>query len=525
VVSAASHAALGAWHTAFAEQRFWIFWAGSSLGILILSSLLVEWTEPSVPLREATGWVLSVAGIALSLLGGLALLRIPALPVDEVVLLPPLLWAAVRFGARGASLAIALGATAFVAVGQWEPLAQVSPSLVHGTLGIQLFVGVGAVSLLAVAAVVEERWAAQERRVLLERAMDHSPDPAAILDEEGRFVWANAATARLLGASRAALLGRHAHALTGGTPADWRARWRKVAASGTVVSEDAIPRPGGPPVPFEVSAALVDAEGQQLLVSVFRDLTDRRRAEEASRLAALGTLAAGVAHEINNPLSYVVSNLAHVKDPLATLPDPDGTLRADVIEPLAEAEEGARRVRDIVRQLRAFARADEAPGPVDPGRALRSALAMAQNELRHRARVSTDLAATAPVLASENRLTQVFVNLLVNAAQAIPEGASDRNEVRVALFPRGDEVVAEIADTGAGMPAETRARIFEPFFTTRAPGGGSGLGLAISHSIVTKLGGRIEVVSTPGEGSVFRVILPAVPGAGESGEPPGPAGS
>ena len=86
-------------------------------------------------------------------------------------------------------------------------------------------------------------------------------------------------------------------------------------------------------------------------------------------------------------------------------------------------------------------------------------------------------------------------------------------------------MVAEIADTGAGMPAETRARIFEPFFTTKAPGGGSGLGLAISHSIVTRLGGRIEVVSTPGAGSVFRVILPAAPGAGASGEPPAPASS
>jgi two-component system NtrC family sensor kinase len=146
---------------------------------------------------------------------------------------------------------------------------------------------------------------------------------------------------------------------------------------------------------------------------------------------------------------------------------------------------------------------------VDPGRALRSALAMAQNELRPRARVATDLAVVPAVHADEHRLVQVFVNLLVNAGQSIPEGNSERHEVRVALFPRGGEVVAEISDTGAGMSPEARARIFEPFYTTKEPGTGTGLGLAISHSIVTGLGGRIEVESAPGAGSRFRVVLPA----------------
>jgi signal transduction histidine kinase len=155
---------------------------------------------------------------------------------------------------------------------------------------------------------------------------------------------------------------------------------------------------------------------------------------------------------------------------------------------------------------------------VDPGRAIRAALAMAQNELRHRARVATELALTPAVVANENRLTQVFVNLLVNAGQAIPEGNVEGHEVRVTLFPRGGEVVAEISDTGAGMSAETRARIFEPFFTTKAPGGGTGLGLAISHSIVTGLGGRIEVESMPGAGTRFRVILPAAASPGPPGE-------
>jgi CheY-like chemotaxis protein len=119
---------------------------------------------------------------------------------------------------------------------------------------------------------------------------------------------------------------------------------------------------------------------------------------------------------------------------------------------------------------------------------------------------------TPAVIASESRLGQVFLNLLVNAAQALPDGSAEQHEIHVTLSSRGEEVVLEIADTGQGMSAATRARVFEPFFTTRGPGAGSGLGLAIAHSIVTRLGGRIEVESTPGEGSLFRVVLPAARG-------------
>jgi signal transduction histidine kinase len=402
-VSAASHVLLSAGRASFAEHRFWVFWAGTSLGIILMTSLLVAWAEPAPGAPGGRRVAAALTGLAAAFAGGIAVLRIPGVPSHEVVLLPPLLWAAVWLGPRGATAALALGAVAFVAVGQAGAGFGAGGPL--ETLAAQIFLAVASASILAVAAVGEERRAAEGRRDLLER-----------------------------------------------------------------------------------------------------------RAEDASRFAAIGTLAAGVAHEINNPLSYVVSNLAHVREQLEKRPELHGAQRADVLEPLLDAEDGARRVRDVVLQLRAFARLEEAAGPVDPGRALRVALAMAQDELRHRARVATDLALTPAVLASEPRLTQVFASLLVNAAQAIPEGDAERHEVRVVLFPRGAEVVAEISDTGAGMSAETRARLFEPFFTTKAPGRGTGLGLAISHSIVTGLGGRIEVESTPGAGSRFRVVLPAARG-------------
>jgi signal transduction histidine kinase len=321
---------------------------------------------------------------------------------------------------------------------------------------------------------------------------------------------------RLLDVPHRALVGRHVWELARGTTREaWLARWRRVEASGSARVEEWVPGAGGHAIPWESADVLVLVSGRPLLVSLYRDISDRRRAEQGSRLAALGTLAAGVAHEINNPLSYVIANVAHARERAAGLADEGAggaSLRAEVVEPLGDAEEGARRVREIVRQLRAFARPDEEVGAVDAARALRSALAMAQNEIRQRARAVADVAETAPVLGSENRLTQVFLNLLVNAAQAIPEGEAARHEVRATLRVAGDQVVAEVSDTGAGMTAETRARVFEPFFTTKAPGAGTGLGLAISHSIVAGMAGRIEVESEPGAGSRFRVILPLARG-------------
>ncbi len=525
VTTAASHVLLTTGHASFSEERFWVFWLGSSLGILLVGSTLVEWTEPEPPAGgSGAGAAISVAGIVGLFAAGLVLLRTPGLPLDDVLLLPPLLWAAVRFGPRGATIALPAGAVAFVLATRVaaERGGGGIPGTPETTIGLQVFLWVGSASILAIAAVGDERRKAEQRRVLLERAMDQIPDAAAIYAEDGTVVWANTEQARQLGVSRDALVGHRAWEVAWADPAEWRRAWETVAGRGTHIAEGRRPGPAGEGrIPVELAAAMVRDGGRPLMVTVLRDLTDRRRAEESSRLAALGTLAAGVAHEINNPLSYVVANVVHVQERLAGSPDGAPGLSRELAEPLAEAVDGARRVRDIVRQLRSFARPEEQTGPVDPARALRAALAMAHGELRHRARLATDLAPTPPVLASENRLTQVFLNLLMNAAQAIPEGAVERNEVRVALHARDREVALEISDTGQGMTEEVRARIFEPFYTTKGHGEGTGLGLAISHSIVTAMGGRIEVESAPGKGSTFRVVLPA---AEDAGPAPGGAG-
>ena len=273
----------------------------------------------------------------------------------------------------------------------------------------------------------------------------------------------------------------------------------------------------------EAAAAPIVIDGKAAVVVVARDVTERAEFQhqllQRDRMAALGTLSAGVAHEINNPLTYLLVNIEHVlrrlraasasDDPIAELADgPSGGLPV-LAQSLQHAVDGANRVRQIVRDLLTFAQGNiEHKGMVDVRGIVESATQMAWHEIRHRARLTKSLAEIPPVEANEARLGQVFLNLLVNAAQAIPEGQADRHEVRVST--RTDDqgnAVIEVADTGTGIPPAHMPRIFDPFFTTK--GEGTGLGLAISHGTIKSLGGEITVSSVPGQGTTFRVILRA----------------
>jgi len=191
----------------------------------------------------------------------------------------------------------------------------------------------------------------------------------------------------------------------------------------------------------------------------------------SDRMASVGTLAAGVAHEINNPLAVVLANLEMATRSVSELAK-RMALPDDLEESLKDATDCAERIRDIVRDLKIFSRAeDDRRAPVDTRRVLESTLRMAWNEIRHRARLVKLYGAVPPVEANESRLGQVFLNLIVNAAQAIPEGHAEANEIRVAtrLGPTGG-VVVEIADSGCGMPPEVLRRIFTPFYTTKPVG-------------------------------------------------------
>jgi len=252
-------------------------------------------------------------------------------------------------------------------------------------------------------------------------------------------------------------------------------------------------------------------EGNVLIIC--RDVTEvnalRAKLVMSDRMVSVGTLAAGVAHEINNPLTYVSNNL----DLLRALFEPEiqgNPAYAEAAFMFDDIRDGVDRVARTVRDLKLFSRSEEpARAVTDVKEVLHRVLRIANNEIRHRAKLTLDLAAAPLVDANEGQLGQVFLNLLVNAAQSIAEGAADENEIGVTTRTdaRGRAVI-EIRDTGAGIPDELKTRIFAPFFTTKEPGSGTGLGLSICHGIIVAHGGEIELESTVGKGSLFRVVLP-----------------
>ena len=272
-------------------------------------------------------------------------------------------------------------------------------------------------------------------------------------------------------------------------------------------------------------SALVDSNGQYVgSLGVVRDVTEQKKLQSqlmvSDRMASVGTLAAGVAHEINNPLAALIANLDYMVESLAGLIPGDATavssgrssawLTEEIKVPLDDARDAARRVRFIVRDLKIFSRApnDETRSPVDVEAIIESSLRMAWNEIRHRARLVKLFGRVPPVEANEARLGQVFLNLIVNAAQSLTEGRTEHNEIRVSTRVEGERVIVEVSDTGGGIPPAIIGRIFDAFFTTKGVGVGTGLGLAICQRIVTDMAGELTVESEMGKGTTFRVSLP-----------------
>jgi signal transduction histidine kinase len=253
----------------------------------------------------------------------------------------------------------------------------------------------------------------------------------------------------------------------------------------------------------------------------------RRKLEHSDRLAAVGQLAAGVAHEVNNPAAFVIVNLRLMHEQLhrigrafdelagtaaatAVLDKWEGaTAVREIGEMLEDSMEGMHRIRSIVKDLQEFSRSDrDAIEPVDVNELVESSCNLVNNEIRHRARLVKERAPGPKVSADRRKLGQVFVNLLINAVHAIEEGAADRNAIRVTTQHSAGRVTIAVEDSGSGIPPEQLGRVFQPFFTTKPRDRGTGLGLSICMDIVTKLGGRIGVTSEVGSGSRFEVVLP-----------------
>ncbi|HEY6175972.1 MAG TPA: ATP-binding protein, partial [Kofleriaceae bacterium] len=426
-------------------------------------------------------------------------------------------------------------------VGAWGAISEVGFAVLPAWwqtrwfLALTIIAGIGAI---AGAFTWRQRSVLRRRTRQLHEQIDASfravidlmPDLIS-LQREGKIIYLNQAIRRLMGIDDRSYRGREADLVERVHPDDRPQLvelFRKVneLELGVVsdVLEVRIRSADGSWRTCEVSGIRVELGGAATVVSNGRDVTERQRLRAkllvSDRMASLGTLAAGIAHEINNPLAYVIGNLEAMSESLtageraalatATQRDAHDELSAQV----RDARDGAERVRKIVHGLRSFSRSeDETRVPLALPQVIEAAIRLTANEVRHRAQLTRELGPVPRVIADDGRLTQVFINLLVNAAHAIPEGHSDEN--RITVRTRTDDAgraVVEIEDTGAGIPPELQSRVFDPFFTTKGVGEGTGLGLSICHGIISGLGGQISIES-PGRGTILRVVLPPAPEA------------
>ncbi len=364
----------------------------------------------------------------------------------------------------------------------------------------------------------------KELAPLLEVAIEHLDDAIMVIEGDActprRIVYVNHAFTRLTGFSFGEAVGSTPD-LTVGPDTDRATlgRIQRARAEKRPIREEVLKyKKNGATfwVELDVLPVLGDDGTVTNYLGVMREITERKalqsRLLEADRLASLGTLVAGIAHEINNPLSYILANLKFVAEILGAPQSADGlTLPpAEVHElrtALEEVELGAERVKRIVKDLRVFARVEHAKSePVDLAEVVSASLKLARAEIGDRALVVEELTGCGKVLGDSSRLGQVFVNLLLNAGQAIPDSAPmGRIEIR---GQREDAVVrVTVTDNGAGIAPENMGRIFQPFFTTKPVGIGTGLGLPICQSIVASLGGRITVESVLGAGTTVTLEL------------------
>jgi PAS domain S-box-containing protein len=379
---------------------------------------------------------------------------------------------------------------------------------------------------------LDERW--RERGLLianLQRANEHArslatglrdaTDGFVVLDRDLRIEYVNPAWQRMRERTLDEVVGQRALELDVGEGANAEqleaavdALTRRQPWAGAIEFRR---RRGGEvgEADLSISPVFNDEGDVERYVALVRDVTGKRQAEQAlqqsERLASLGMLAAGVAHEINNPMTFVLGNLEHLSELTQS-----GALRAaaelDLESCLSDSLHGARRVVEIVADLRALSqpRADNGDAVASGLQTIETCLRMAQSQLRHRTEVVRDFPEEDLWFRiGAQRLGQVLLNLVINAAQAMSPERSTTNRLTVSMR-RLDERRGEVAvrDTGCGMNLEVAQRIFDPFFTTKGPGSGTGLGLSISHSIVASAHGEILVESEVGKGSCFRVLLP-----------------
>ena len=514
----------------------WLWWMADLLGILLVTPPLLLLRRPR---RVRPAWEMGVLpALTLGVCVGVFAFPQPGSGIAHALaflLFPLSAWAALRFGPRGAALSslfIAMAAIAGTARGLGPFFT--AGALAQGVVVLQLFIGVTALTGLLLAAARAERRQAVEVLELLATTVRAVQEGVLICEvrEPGvlHTVFVNEALCALVGRRRSELVGTAPGALLASGDSGEQLRLAEaLREERSLRAEVTLTRPDGTRVWSEMQLSPVRADGEAVthFVATHRDVTATKelqaRLVAAERVAAVGTLAAGVGHEINNPLAYLALNLEAAQRTLeAEGPAAPACVR-DALGNVRGAQEGAERIRLIVRDLQVFSR-EGAPerALVDLNALVPPAVRVVLHALRPRARLVEQFGPVPRVLGSEARLGQVLLNLLVNAMQAIPEGDPARHEVRVrtGTAPSGHARV-EVEDTGGGIPPDVLPRIFDPFFTTKSSGEGTGLGLAICQQIIRTHGGELTVHSVPGQGATFTLLLPPAPvqSAGPSPSP------
>ncbi|MBX3218163.1 MAG: PAS domain S-box protein [Labilithrix sp.] len=337
-----------------------------------------------------------------------------------------------------------------------------------------------------------------------------------VIHRDGRIVWLNRAVAKTFGDGEVSgVLGRPLvdlfHASSRAAALEQSDGAVDDASAPDLVEAKMVARDGGLVLVEASPAQAITFGGRCARLFVARDVTERRRLQQqlamADRLASVGMLAAGVAHEVNNPLAYVLNNVEIALRDLGPLGAPADSTR----EALTVALEGVTRIRTIVQELLALARVEDvAIGAVDARAIVESTLKLARPQIAERAELVCELGPTPPVLGTPSRIGQVLLNLIANALDAMPSASRATNVLRVAVSAStAGGAVIDVTDNGVGIPPEHAARIFDPFFTTKAQGKGTGLGLAISHRLISEVGGDLAFESNGLEGTTFRVTLPS----------------
>ncbi len=398
---------------------------------------------------------------------------------------------------------------------------------------------------------------------LTQFSVDHATVAVVWIQPDGLFAYANDAACDMLRYTREEMLALAMYDIEiGVTRENWAHNWAYIKERRHYSNETRVRTKGGTVLPLEATINYLDFDGRQYAIAFVRDVSERKRAEQSlnesyqklkesnrkledmyqqllqsEKLASIGQLAAGVAHEINNPIAFVHANLGTLQDYVAGMLQLIGMyervepllveqadllsqierlrkridlahVRTDVRDLLAESQDGVQRVRRIVQDLKDFSRVGEVERQkFELHAGIDSTLNIVKHELKQKSEVIKEYGELPFIEGVPAQLNQVFLNLLVNAAQAIESDG----RIVIRTGHEGDWVWVEVEDNGRGIPADNMTRIFEPFFTTKPVGMGTGLGLSLSYGIVAQHGGRIEVSSEVGKGSTFRVWLPAHP--------------